>query len=141
MQEAKVLLIEDAPTDAKLFQIAARNARWIKEVRVATDGVEALEILRTDGADKWRPHLMLVDLNMPRMDGFEFLEEVKKDKDLRIIPAIVLTTSAASKDVIASYDRYANCFLTKPPDMNGLSKMLTALEDFWLNVATIPGGL
>lgn len=138
MENARVLLIDDTASDTKLFEVAARKARWIKEIRVSSDGIQALELLRSKEPSKWMPHLILLDLHMPRMNGFEFLENLKNDENLRHIPTLVLTTSSASEDIEKAYNRNANCFLTKPSDFPGLQAMLVALEDFWFGVATVP---
>ena len=141
MKRARVLLVDDMPSDAKLFEVAARQTRWIKEVRVSTDGFQALELLRSTESLSWIPHLILLDLNMPRMTGFEFLDELKNDDNLCHIPTLILTTSSASKDVLEAYQKHANSFLTKPSDFPGLKQMLLTLEDFWLQIATLPSAL
>jgi two-component system, chemotaxis family, response regulator Rcp1 len=134
-EKVRILLVDDSPTDIKLFQVAARNSRWIEEVRTAADGFDALEVLKDAS---WRPHLILIDLNMPRMNGFELLQELKNEPKLRSIPTVVLSTSAAPKDVAKVYDLQANSFLTKPADFDGLNDMLKVLEDYWHRVATLP---
>lgn len=135
VNSARVLLVEDSPTDVKLFQVAAKKTRWISEVTVAADGQEGLDLLKAGGR---LPHLVFLDLNMPRLNGLEFLELIKADSRLRRIPVVVLTTSSAPKDILAAYDRQTNCFLTKPPDFPGFTKMLEEVEDFWFRLASIP---
>ena len=138
MKRARILLVDDTATDTKLFEVAARKAKWIREVKISADGQQALELLRSDGPSGYLPHLILIDLNMPRMSGFELLDELKKDDKLRRIPTIVLTTSGAQRDMKEAYNRLANSFITKPADYPGLVKMVDSLESFWLEIATIP---
>ncbi len=136
-EKLRILLIDDSPTDIKLFQIAVKNSSWVEELRTAEDGLAALEVLQDPS---WRPHLLIVDLNMPRMNGFELLQRLNDDPELRGIPSVVLSTSAAPKDVARAYDLQANSFITKPADFNGLNDMLQVLESYWHRVATLPSG-
>jgi CheY-like chemotaxis protein len=138
IEKARILLVDDSPTDVKLVQMAARKTRWIDEVRAVGDGVEALELLRSEEALRWRPHLILVDINMPRMNGFELLETLKTDPRFRSIPTVILSTSASPDDVSNAYDLHANCYISKPHDFHDFVKTLQVLEEFWLRVATLP---
>lgn len=139
-QKAKVLLVEDSITDAKLVEVASRKARWIEQLSVARDGVEAYSFLtRAEGyGDAWRPDLILLDLNMPRMDGFALLEKLQDQPSLRRIPVVVLTTSTAPEDVRRAYELYANCFVSKPADFQKFTQTLLDMEDYWFNLCLIP---
>src|SRR5438067_71755 len=111
-----ILLVEDSPTDSLLTRRALADAKLVNRLHIVEDGVKALAFLRKQEpyADAPRPDLILLDLNMPRMDGREVLAEIKSDEDLKIIPVIVLTTSSAEEDVLKSYKLHANCYITKP---------------------------
>jgi two-component system, chemotaxis family, response regulator Rcp1 len=144
-QEGKpveILLIEDSPGDVRLTQEALKEAKVLNNLTVATDGVEALEILRRQGphAKVSRPDLILLDLNLPRKDGREVLKEIKADPDLKRIPIVVLTTSRAEEDVIKAYDLHANCYITKPVDFKQFVTVVQSIEDFWLAVVKLPRG-
>jgi len=132
----EILLVEDNPGDVKLTQEAFREARIANRLRVARDGVEALEVLREEG----RPHpdLVLLDLNLPRKDGREVLQEIKADPRLCRIPVVILTTSAGEEDILKSYDLHANCYITKPVDLDKFLHIVRTIEDFWLTVVTLP---
>lgn len=134
-----VLLVEDNPADVKLTQIGFNQAKFACNLHVASDGVEALEFLRKEGgfADAPTPDLILLDLNMPRMDGREMLAEVKADEILRRIPVTVLTSSDAERDIIQSYDLHANAFVTKPVGMDGLMRMIETLDEFWFTLVRL----
>ncbi len=135
-----ILLVEDNPGDVLLTQEAFSEGRYLPRLSVVEDGVEAMTFLRRqDGyADAPRPDLILLDLNLPRKDGRELLAEVKEDPDLRYIPIIVLTTSNAEQDVRRAYKLHANCYLTKPLDMDDFLKKVRSIEEFWLNVVRLP---
>ena len=135
-----ILLVEDNPGDVLLTQEAFREGRYLPNLSVVEDGEEALIFLRRQGIykDAFRPDLILLDLNLPRKDGRELLAEVKEDLDLRYIPIIVLTTSNAEQDVRRAYKLHANCYLTKPIDMDDFVKKVRSIEEFWLNVVRLP---
>lgn len=135
---AKILLVDDSPTDTKLVKLAVRNLRWLKILHSVEGGEEALKYLEDQSDPTLRPNLLLVDLNMPRMNGFELLDKLKSDERYRSLPIAVLTTSNAPKDIAEAYRRYASCFITKPPDFEGFQKALSVLEQFWTQVATLP---
>jgi len=139
-EPVEILLAEDNPGDAKLTRKALEQGNIINNLHVVTDGVEALEYLRREGeyADKPRPDLMLLDLNMPRKDGREVLEETKTDADLRRIPVVVMTSSEAEEDIVQSYDLHANAYLTKPIDFDGFLDVVRSIEEFWLSVVKMP---
>ena len=135
-----ILLVEDNPGDARLAQEALKEGRLSTRLRVVVDGVEAMAYLRREGefAGAPRPHLMLLDLNLPRKDGRQVLAEMKADPDLRRIPVVVLTTSQAEQDILRSYDLHANCYITKPVDLDHFIAVVRAIEEYWCAVATLP---
>ncbi|QPV62681.1 response regulator [Halosimplex litoreum] len=139
-QPVEILLAEDNPGDAKLTRKALEQGNVINNLHVVTDGVEAVEYLRQEGehAEKPRPDLILLDLNMPRKDGREVLAEIKDDEDLRRIPVVVMTSSEAEEDIVQSYDLHANAYLTKPIDFDGFIDVVQRIEDFWLTVVKMP---
>ena len=136
----EILLAEDNPGDARLTEKALERGSILNNLHVVEDGVEALAFLRNEDeyADTPRPDLILLDLNMPRKDGKDVLREVKDDEDLRRIPVVVLTSSAAEEDVVKSYDLHANAYLTKPVDFDGFLDVVGRIEDFWLTVVKMP---
>jgi len=136
----EILLVEDNPGDVRLTIEGLNEAKVRNNLQVARDGVEALEFLRRQGrfADAVRPDLILLDLNLPRMDGREVLAEVKSDPDLKAIPVVVLTTSSAEQDILHSYQLQANCYITKPVDLEQFIKVVRSIEDFWLTIVRLP---
>ena len=134
----EVLLVEDNPGDARLLAEVMREEGIGAALRVAMDGIEALAMLRAPGVRL--PDLILLDLNLPRKNGREFLAEVKADEHLRHIPVIVLTGSVAEEDVVRSYELHANCYIVKPSTLEGLSAVVRGIGAFWLGIARIPGG-
>jgi CheY-like chemotaxis protein len=136
----EILLADDSPGDVRLTREALKEAKVANNLHVVGDGVEALAFLRLEGkyAKMPRPDLILLDLNMPKKDGREVLEEVKSDSDLRLIPIVVLTTSAAEEDILRSYNLHANCFVTKPVDLDQFLKVVRSIEDFWLTIVKLP---
>lgn len=136
----EILLAEDNPGDVKLTEKALENGNLANNLHVVNDGVEALEFLfqRGEYVDKPRPDLILLDLNMPRKDGQGVLEELDDDEDLRRIPVVVLTSSAAEEDIVKSYDLNANAYLTKPVDFQGFVEIVNRLENFWFEVVKFP---
>lgn len=135
-----ILLVEDNEADVVLTQEAFKEAKVLNELHVVNDGVEAMEFLRRQGpyVDKPRPDLVLLDLNMPRMDGRHVLEEIRKDPTLEMIPVVILTTSRAEEDVLRSYKLHANCYITKPVDFEQFMRVVHAIEGYWLTVVTFP---
>ena len=133
-------MVEDSPGDVRLTREPLKEGKVRNNFHVARDGVEALEFLRREGefADAPRPDLILLDLNMPRMDGREVLQEIKADETLRLIPVVILTTSKAEEDVVRSYKLNANCYITKPVDLDQFIKVVRSIEDFWLTVVRLP---
>ena len=135
-----VLLVEDNPGDIRLTQEAFKEGTVPKELHVVKDGVEALEFLRKQGkfAPSPTPDIILLDLNLPRKDGREVLAEVKTDEVLRFIPVIVLTTSDSEQDITKAYSLYANCFITKPVDLDQFIFIIRQIEIFWFQVIKLP---
>jgi CheY-like chemotaxis protein len=136
----EILLVEDSPGDVLLAMEALKEAKVMNHVSVASDGVEAMAFLRRQAphADAPHPDLILLDLNLPRMDGREVLQEVKTDPVLRRIPVVVLTTSRADADVMKAYDLHANCYISKPVDFRQFMDVVESIEGFWLTVVTLP---
>lgn len=136
----EVLLVEDNPGDVRLTQEAMKDGRVLVNLTVAADGVEAMEILKRSGihASKPRPDLILLDLNLPKKNGREVLEEIKADDVLKRIPVIVMTTSKAEQDVHKAYNLNANCYVTKPVDLDDFLNVVRSIEDFWLTIVTLP---
>ncbi len=138
----EILMVEDSPTDAQLTVEALHAAKVVNRLSHVEDGVEALRFLRRQGpyAEAPRPDLILLDLNLPRKDGREVLDELKRDPDLKVIPVVVLTTSRSEQDVLRSYQLHANCYITKPVDFTQFMEVVKTIEHFWLTVVTLPGG-
>jgi len=136
----EILLVEDNPADVRLTKEALREGKILNNLNVVHDGVEALKYLRGIGeyAGRPRPELVLLDLNMPKKDGREVLAEVKADEELKRIPVVVLTTSKAEEDILRSYNLHANCFITKPVDLDQFFGVIKTIESFWLAVVTLP---
>lgn len=136
----EILLVEDNPGDARLAQEALKEGRMTSRLKVVVDGVEAMAFLRREGqyAGSPRPNLILLDLNLPRKDGRQVLAELKADDELRRIPVVVLTTSQAEQDILRSYDLHANCYITKPVDLDRFISVVRSIEEYWCSVVTLP---
>ena len=136
----QVLLVEDSSGDVRLTQEAFRDANPSIHLHVASDGVEAMAFLRHEGVhlNAPRPDLILLDLNLPRMDGREVLVQIKGDDDLKLIPTIILTTSDAEADIVKSYQLQANCYLSKPVQLDAFVNLVKSINDFWLTRAKLP---
>ncbi|MCS6977049.1 MAG: response regulator [Gemmatales bacterium] len=136
----EVLLVEDNPADARLTREAFAETRYGTRLSVVTDGYEALRFLRRLGqyADAPRPDLILLDLNMPKLDGCGLLAQIKRDDDLRRIPVIMLTTSAADSDVLRCYNLHVNSYVPKPPDLERFLDVVAKLKYFWFGVVRLP---
>ena len=136
----EILLVEDNPGDMRLTKEALKEGKVYNNLHWAKDGVEALEFLRRQGkhANAPRPDIILLDLNLPRKDGREVLSDIKSDPDLSNIPVVVLTTSKAEEDVLRSYELRANCYVTKPVDLEQFMVVVRAIDRFWLTVVTLP---
>jgi two-component system, chemotaxis family, response regulator Rcp1 len=138
----EILLVEDNPGDVRLTKEALKEGKVYSNLHWAKDGVEALEFLRRRGnfADVPRPDIILLDLNLPKKDGREVLAEIKSDDDLKRIPVVILTTSKAEEDVLRSYQLHANCYVTKPVDLEKFIVVVQSIDRFWLTVVTLPNG-
>jgi CheY-like chemotaxis protein len=136
----EILLVDDNPPDVDLTMEALQSGKLHNRISVVGDGIEALAFLRREGqyAHAPRPQLILLDLNMPRMDGRETLAELKKDPDLRSIPVVVLTTSKSEEDIARSYALQCSCYIAKPVDLPRFMEVVRAIEDFWLCVVQLP---
>ena len=136
----EILLVEDNPGDVRLTIEALRESKVRNNLHTAVDGVEALAFLRREGdyAAAVRPDLILLDLNLPRKDGREVLADIKADPSLKTIPVVILTTSRAEQDVLRSYELQANCYITKPVDLDQFITVVKSIEDFWLTIVTLP---
>ncbi len=137
-----ILLAEDNPADARLVEEVMKEGRFLAKLHRVEDGVEAMAFLRRESPYEGvpRPDLLLLDLNMPRKDGWEVLEDIRADPGLTDLPVIILTTSDVHSDVQRAYSRHANCFLTKPVELEDFIRMLTLLKDFWLTAVRLPSG-
>jgi chemotaxis family two-component system response regulator Rcp1 len=136
----KILLVEDNPGDVRLTQEALKESKMLNELYVTEDGVEALEFLNREGryADAPHPDLILLDLNLPKKDGRELLEDIKADEKLRRIPVVVLTTSKAQEDIYRMYEQHANCYITKPIDLDQFIEVVKSIDNFWLTIVKLP---
>ena len=136
----EILLVEDNPGDVRLTVEALKDAKVHNNLYVAKDGVEAMSFLRREGAyaNAPRPDLILLDLNLPKKDGREVLEEIKEDKGLRRIPVVVLTTSEAEMDILKAYNLHANCYINKPVGLEQFITVIKTIEDFWLEIVKLP---
>ena len=139
----EILLVEDSPGDIRLTQEALKESKISNNLHVVMDGEEAIAFLKKEGkfSEKPRPDLILLDLNLPKKDGREVLAEIKKDEDLKRIPVVVLTISEAEEDVLKSYNLYANCYITKPVDLNQFIKVILSIENFWFTIVKLPNGM
>lgn len=136
----EILLVEDNAGDVRLTREALKDAKVLNTLHVARDGEEAMDYLCRKGkyADAPRPDLILLDLNLPRKDGREVLAEIKADEDLKRIPVVILTTSKSEEDVLKVYNLHANCYVTKPLDLDQFVRVVQAIEDFWFTVVRLP---
>lgn len=136
----KILLVEDNPGDVRLILETLKENKLRNNLDVVEDGVEALAFLGREGkyADAPRPDLILLDLNLPKKDGREVLAEIKADENLRRIPVVILTTSKAEEDILKAYDLNANCYVTKPVDLDQFIKVVKSIEEFWLTIVKLP---
>jgi len=135
-----VLLVEDSPGDVRLTQEAFRDATNFVQLHIASDGVEAMAFLRHEGmyTDSPRPDLILLDLNLPKMDGRQVLAHIKDDESLKLIPTVILTTSEAESDIVMSYQLQANCYLSKPVQLDAFEVLVKNINDFWLTTVKLP---
>jgi two-component system, chemotaxis family, response regulator Rcp1 len=136
----EILLVEDSPDDACLTIEALQEGRVRNNINVIEDGVSALEYLRREGRYRAapRPDLILLDLNLPRKSGREVLQEIKQDINLRRIPVVIMTSSDDEKDILAAYNNYVNCYVTKPVDLDQFIRVVRSIEHFWFSVVRLP---
>ncbi len=140
MKTVEILLVEDNLGDIRLTQEALRDSQLHNHLHIARDGLEAMMFLRREGQYDTAPHpdLILLDLNLPRKDGREVLQDIKADEYLRRIPVVVLTTSEADEDVLKSYELHANCYITKPVDLHRFITIVKSIEHFWFQIVKLP---
>lgn len=135
-----ILIVEDNPGDARLAVEALTEGKVSNNLSIVQDGVEAISYLRRENgySDAPRPDLILLDLNLPKMNGKEVLAIIKEDSELKRIPVVILTTSDADQDIYATYDLHANCYITKPVDFDQFISVIQSVEDFWLSIVKLP---
>jgi CheY-like chemotaxis protein len=140
LRPAHVLLVEDNQDDIELTLEALKDSKVSMQIEVVTDGMAAMEFLHREGkyADKPRPDLVLLDLNLPKMDGREVLKEIRADENLTDIPVVVLTTSEDEGDILRAYKLHANCYIAKPVDFNRFTEIIRQVEGFWLQLVKLP---
>jgi CheY-like chemotaxis protein len=140
MEAIEILLVEDNPGDVRLTREALKDSKLHNNLSVVEDGAEALAFLRREGkyVNAPRPDILLLDLNLPRIDGRQVLEEIKQDDELKRIPVVVLTTSASEQDILMSYNLHANCYITKPVDLNQFITIVKNIENFWFSIVKLP---
>lgn len=140
VRPVRILLAEDSEADVRLTRLALERSKIRNDLFTVSDGVEALEFLRREGAypDALLPDVILLDLNMPRMGGREVLDVVKKDEDLKTIPVVILTTSREEQDVLESYKLHANCYVRKPLEVEGFFDVVRSIEEFWFQIVALP---
>jgi two-component system, chemotaxis family, response regulator Rcp1 len=138
----ELLLVEDSPGDVRLTREAFKESRVLNHLHVVKDGVEAIAFLRKEGqyANVVRPDLILLDLNLPKKNGQEVLAEIKEDPGLKRIPVVILTVSKAEEDILRSYNLHANCFITKPVELDQFLTAIKGIENFWLAIVKLPDG-
>ncbi len=136
----EILLVEDNPGDVRLTKEALKGSKVNNTMHVAEDGVEAMTYLRREGEykDAPRPDLILLDLNLPRMDGREVLDKIKTDDKLKTIPVVILTTSEDDEDILRAYNLHANCYIKKPVNLDQFIKIVNSIEDFWFSIVKLP---
>ena len=136
----EILLVEDNPGDVDLTRESMKDSKVRNELHVAGDGEEAMTFMRRKGkhTNAPRPDLVLLDLNLPKKDGKEVLAEIKSDEDLKRIPVVILTISKSEEDILTTYNLHANCYITKPIDLNQFIKVVKSIEDFWLAIVKLP---
>jgi len=139
-QPIEILLVEDNPGDVRLIMEAFKNAKVYNNIQVQMDGESAVQFLLKQGEykDAPRPDLILLDLNLPKKDGREVLDIIKKDENLKLIPVVILTTSTAEEDIIDTYNKHANSYITKPVDLDQFFNVVESIQDFWLSIVKLP---
>ena len=139
-EQIEILLVEDNPGDVRLTREALKEGKVANRINVAADGIEAMAFLHREGKyeNAPKPDLILLDLNLPRKNGREVLAEIKMDPDLKSIPVVILTSSQAEKDIVATYNLHANCYVTKPVDFDQFIDVVRSIEDFWFKLVKLP---
>jgi two-component system, chemotaxis family, response regulator Rcp1 len=138
MQQIHILLVDDNEGDILLTREALDDARIVNKISIAFDGLEAIRFLKRNPVGVDTPDLILLDINLPKMNGTEVLYAIKNDPELKRIPVIMLTTSSAEKDILTSYENHANCYITKPVDLNRFTEVVRTIEDFWISIVKLP---
>lgn len=140
IRPVEILLVDDNPGDIRLTQEALKESKIINKLNVVEDGAEAIDFLKKVGKyeNVSTPDLILLDLNLPKKNGREVLAEIKEDKILKLIPVVILTISTAEEDILKSYKLHANCYITKPVDMNQFIKIVRSIENFWFSIVKLP---
>lgn len=140
MKTIEILLVEDNPADINLTQIAIRESKIVNNLSIVRNGVEAIDFLKKKGefTNVSRPDLILLDLNLPKKDGFDVLIEIKGDNDLKSIPVVVLSVSQTQEDIFKSYKLHANCYVNKPLDMKEFNKIVKSIGNFWFSIVKLP---
>jgi CheY-like chemotaxis protein len=138
-----ILLVEDNPGDSRLAEEALKESKIRNNLAIVGDGEEAIMYLKKEGKylGVLRPELILLDLNLPKKDGREVLKEIKESEGFKRIPVVILTTSKAEEDILKTYNLHANCYITKPIDLNQFIKVIKSIENFWLNIVKLPNGV
>lgn len=136
----EILLIEDNPADTRLLLEAFKDGKVHNHINTLTNGIDALAFLRKEGifSNVNRPDIILLDLNLPKKDGREVLQEVKSDRDLKNIPVVILTSSSAEEDILRSYNLHANCYINKPVDLDQFMNIVKSIENFWMTIVKLP---
>lgn len=139
----KILLVEDNPADARLVKEAFKHFNIKNKIYVTNDGLEAMRFLKNEEKylDVPKPDIILLDLNLPRKDGREVLKEIKENEVLKLIPVVILTTSIAEEDILSTYKNNANCYITKPVDLDQFISVVRSIQDFWLSKVELPGNI
>jgi chemotaxis family two-component system response regulator Rcp1 len=138
MQQIHILLVDDNEGDILLTREALDDARIVNKISIAYDGLEAIRFLKKEPVGRDTPDLILLDINLPKINGTEVLAFIKNDPDLKRIPVIMLTTSSAEKDILASYENHANCYITKPVDLDRFMNVVRTIENFWISIVKLP---
>ena len=140
VENVEILLVEDNPGDIRLTVEAFKDSKLRNNLSVVNDGIDAMAFLRREGpyTNAPRPDLVLLDLNLPKKDGREVLEEIKQDDDLKRIPIVVLTTSSSERDILESYNLHANCYISKPVDLNQFLTIVKSIQNFWFTIVKLP---
>jgi len=140
MKPIQILLVEDNEGDILLTKEALTEGKIVNDVHVVRDGWEAMQFLKKEEGFEHAvtPDLILLDVNLPRLDGHEVLEKIKNDKELKMIPVVMLTTSSSASDILKSYGNHANCYITKPVEIDDFMSTVSGIEDFWISIVQLP---